>query len=245
MLAANASPTPVSLGADPRLVGREFQEHVLPCGVDAVNRLEKAVEAKLAAVRHLEQTPPERFTGAFRQTVDSVLATRPHRAEIVAATSPEVVRSLLTEARQARLGPADLPSVAARLAGAPTEVLTDLAAELLHAASPDRVALLARWVWNPARRSGILTAFGGVPPRSYADAQGRLGEIRLDLGALGFPSPTFAAVDVLLALSYASRLETATERSFQGGGIERLVPGPFPLATMILGVRRRLVDADR
>jgi len=234
-----------ALGADPKLVAREFRERVLPCGIEAVNRLEAAVDAKLSAVRALELVPSGEFAPAFRAVVDGVVATRPYRSELVARTSPEVVRELLRDARTTRLGPADLPSVAARLAGAPPDVRTDLASELLHAAAPDRVALLARWVWNPTRRTGILAAFGGPPPETYAGAQARLGEVRLELGALGFPSPTFAAVDVLLALSYASRLETATDRSFQGGGIERLLPGPFPLATMLLGVRRRLNDADR
>jgi hypothetical protein len=234
-----------ALGADPNLVAREFRERVLPCGVEAVNRLEAAVDGKLGAVRALELVPPERFVGAFQRIVDGVVATRPYRSEILARTSPEVVREVLREAREARIGPVDLPSVAERLAGAPMDVRTDLASELLHGASPDRVALLARWVWNPNRRTGILAAYGGPPPETYAGTQARLGEIRLELGAIGFPSPTFAAVDVLLALSYASRLEAATDRSFQGGGIERLLPGPFPLATMLLGVRRRLDHADR
>jgi hypothetical protein len=239
---SRAGPT---LGADPNLVAREFRERVLPCGVEAVNRLEAAVDAKLATVRSLELVPLERFADAFRGVVDGVVATRPYRSEIVARTSPEVVQEVLRAARESRLGPADLPSVAERLSGASADVRTDLASELLHAASPDRVALLARWVWNPNRRTGILAAYGGPPPETYAGTQARLGEIRLELGAIGFPSPTFAAVDVLLALSYASRLEAATDRSFQGGGIERLLPGPFPLATMLLGVRRRLNHADR
>jgi hypothetical protein len=245
MLETDPGRASAGLGADPNLVAREFRERVLPCGVEAVNRLEAAVDAKLGAVRALELVPAERFAGAFRRVVDGVVATRPYRSEILARTAPEVVREVLREAREGRIGPVDLPSVAERLAGGPADVRTDLASELLHAASPDRVALLARWVWNPNRRTGILAAYGGPPPETYLGTQARLGEIRLELGAIGFPSPTFAAVDVLLALSYASRLEAATDRSFQGGGIERLLPGPFPLATMLLGVRRRLPDADR
>jgi hypothetical protein len=241
----NESGRGTALGADPNLVAREFRERVLPCGVEAVNRLEAAVDAKLSTVRSLRTVPLERFGETFREVVDGVVATRPYRSEIVLRTSPEVVREILREARESRLGPSDLVSAADRLAGAPADVRTDLASELLHAASPDRIALLARWVWNPTRRTGILAAYGGPPPETYADMQGRLGEIRLALGAVGFPSPSFAAVDVLLALSYAGRLEEATDRSFQGGGIERLLPGPFPLATMVLGVRRRLVDAHR
>lgn len=234
-----------SPGADPNLVAREFRERVLPCGVDTINRFEQALGAKLEATRALENVPPERFSEAFRVVVDAVVATRPFRSEIVRRTSPDMVRATLREARAARLDATDLPTIAERLAGAPVAVRVDLAAELLHAASPDRIALLARWVWNPNRRTGILAAYGGPPPETYAGTQARLGEIRLGLGAVGFPSPTFAAVDVLLALSYASRLGEATERSFQGGGIERLLPGAFPLATMILGVRRRLTNADR
>jgi hypothetical protein len=234
-----------ALGADPNLVAREFRERVLPCGVEAVNRFESAVDAKLGTVRALELVPHERFADAFRGVVEGVVATRAYRSEIVNRTSPEVVREILRQAREARLGPSDLPTIAERLAGAPANVRIDLASELLHAAAPDRLALLARWVWNPNRRTGILAAYGGPPPETYAGTQARLGEIRLELGAIGFPSPTFAAVDVLLALSYAGRLEAATERSFQGGGIERLLPGSFPLATMLLGVRRRLAHADR
>jgi hypothetical protein len=245
MLETERAPTRATWGADPNLVAREFRERVLPCGIDAVNRLESAVEAKLGDVRALEFVPPERFATSFRTVVEAVVATRPYRSEILARASPEVVKEVLRQAREARLGPADLPSVAERLSGAPLDVRADLVSELLHAASPDRVALLARWVWNPGRKTGILAAYGGPLPETYAATQARLGEIRLELGAIGFPSPTFAAVDVLLALSYAGRLEAATERSFQGGGIERLLPGAFPLATMLLGVRRRLNHADR
>lgn len=233
------------VGADPNLVVREFRERVVPCGADAVNRLEAAVDAKLAAVRALELVPAEGFVDAFRGVVDGVVATRPYRSEIVARTSAEVVREILRDTRESRLGPSDLPSVTERLHGAPADVRTDLASELLHAAAPDRVALLARWVWNPNRGTGILGVYGGPPPRTYAATQARLGEIRLELGAIGFPSPTFAAVDVLLALSYAGHLEAATDRSFQGGGIERLLPGAYPLATMLLGVRKRVIHADR
>ncbi len=245
MLESDPTPTGGAPGADPNLVAQEFRDRVLPCGIEVVNQLEAAVDAKLGAVRALEHVPPDRFAGAFRGVIGGVVATRPYRTEIGAQNSPEIIREVLREAREARLGPADLPSVAERLTVAPADVRLDLASELLHAASPDRVALLARWVWNPTRGTGILAAYGGPPPATYASTQARLGEIRLLLGAVGFPSSTFAAVDVLLALSYAGRLEAATERSFQGGGIERLLPGSFPLATMLLGVRRRLVHADR
>lgn len=244
MLESEAART-AGLGADPSRVAREFRERVLACGVDPVNRLERAVEAKLAEVRALSETTDGAFGDRWRVAVDGVVATRPHRASIVRETSPDAVRGIVSGARSARLGPADLPKLAERLGGAPLDVRLDLAAELLHAGAPDRVGLLQRWVWNPGRRTGILAVYGGPSPETYAGMQARLGEVRLELGAAGFPSPTFAAVDVLLALSYAGRMGDAVDRSFQGGGIERLLPGAFPLATMVLGVRRRLADADR
>ena len=245
MLATETSQSIRSTGADPSYVAQEFRERVLPCGVGEVNRLEASVEAKLTAVRELERIPADRFPAAFQSVLGGVVSTRPWRVDLVARTDPAAVRTILRDAHGGRLGPSDLPAVARRFDGAPADVGIDLASELLHAAAPDRIALLARWVWNPARRTGILAAFGGSDPESYAATQARLGEIRLQLGALGFPSQTFAGVDVLLALSYAGRLGEATDRSFQGGGIERLLPGPFPLATMLLGVRRRPTFADR
>lgn len=232
-------------GVDAGRVARAFRDCVLPCGIEPVNRLEAAVDGKFGATRGLEHVPVEQFATEFARVVRGVVSARPFRSRLVNDTTAEQVRGILRDAREARLGPLDLPAIADRLAGAPAGVRLDLASELIHAAAPDRVALLARWVWNPARRTGILAEFGGALPETYADTQARLGEIRLELGALGFPSTTFAAVDVLLALTYAAQLQEATDRSFQGGGIERLLPGPFPLATMILGVRRRLRDADR
>jgi hypothetical protein len=232
-------------GADPSRVAWEFRERVLPCGVEAVNRLEAAVSEKLASVLALEQASPEAFPPAFREVVEGVATTRPYRTGICVRTEPEVVRGILAGVREGRLGAAVLPYVTEQLAGAPLEVRTDLASELLHAGAPDRIALLARWVSNPARQTGILSAYGGFPPETYAGTQARLGEVRFQLGAVGFPSPTFAAVDVLLALSYAGRMGAATETTFHGGGIERLLPGPYPFAAMLLGVRRRLTHADR
>lgn len=245
MLAAERPSSVRPDGAEPNLVAHEFQQRVLPCGAAEINRLEAAVEAKLAAVRGLEGVGAEEFPSAFRSVLEGVVSTHPWRSDLAARTEPEALRSLLRGARTGRLGPADLLAMAERLDGAPKEVRIDLAAELLHAAAPDRHALLARWVWNPGRRTGILAAFGGAAPESYSATQARLGEVRLQLAALGFPSPTFAGVDVLLALSYAGHLGEAADRSFQGGGIERLLPGPFPLATMLLGVRRRPDRADR
>ena len=245
MLGRETLEHPGRAGPDANLVVQEFRDRVLPCGVEALNRFEAAVEAKLTLVRSLADVPPDRLGDVFRETVDGVVSTRPFRAEIVNRSRPDVVRSIVVGAREGRLGASSLPDTANRLEGAPEEVRIDLASELLHAGAPDRIGLLARWVWNPARGTGIVAAYGGPGPKSYADLQARLGELRLELGAVGFPSPTFAAVDVLLALSYAGRLGEAVDRSFQGGGIERLLPGSFPLATMLLGVRRRLLDADR
>ncbi len=234
-----------ALGVETRRVAQAFHDRVLVCGIAPVNRLEAALEEKLAAVRALEITPEPDFGRAFADALAGVVAARPHRAKIPEDLPAATVRAVLREARTGRLGPADVPAVADRLAGAPREIRIDLAAELLHAAAPDRLALLARWVWNPARRTGILAEFGGDPPETYAGTQARLAEIRLELGAIGFPSASFAAVDVLLALTYAGRLQEAVDRSFQGGGIERLLPGTYPLAAIVLGVRRRLTDADR
>ena len=233
------------LPAEPARVARACRERVLPCGIEPVNRLERVVEAKLADVRGLEHVASEGFAAAFSSVVDAIVSARSHRTSLVPATASEEVRAILREARTGRLGPMDLPAVADRLAGAPADVRLDVASELVHSAAPDRIALLARWVWNPARRTGILGEFGGPPPETYALTQARLGEVRLELDALGFRSPTFAAVDVLLALTYAGRLGEAVDRSFHGGGLERLLPGAFPLATMVLGVRRRYLDADR
>ncbi len=226
-------------------VARAFRERVLPCGVATVNELEASLLSKFSEVRRLESLPAEAFPVAFRAVVESVVSARPHATAIVRDTSPSAVTEILRGARLGRYGPSALPELADRLAGGPAGVRLDVASELVHAACPDRVGLLARWVWNPTRRSGILGEFGGSPPETYAGAQSRLAEVRLALDALGFPSTTFAAVDILLALTYAGRLAEAVDRSFQGGGIERLLPGAFPLATIVLGVRRRMLDAHR
>jgi hypothetical protein len=225
-------------------VARAFRHRVLPCGAEPVLRLEAAVEEKLVTVRALEAARPDEFTEGFDRLVRGVVSARPYRSRIVEANPAERIQEILRETREGRLGAPNLPAVAERLAGASEGVRLDLASELLHSAAPDRIALLARWVWNPARRTGILGEFGGPPPASYAGMQTRLGEIRLELEALGFRSRTFAGVDVLLALTYAARLEEATDRSLRGGGIESLLPGSFSLATMVLGVRRRLAETD-
>lgn len=233
------------LTAEPQRVARAYRDRVLPCGIEAVNRFERVVEAKLTDVRALEDVPLERFALAFGSALDGVVSARPHRAALVEATSPDAAREILRGARTGRLGATDLLAAADRLAGAPADVRRDVASELMHAAAPDRLALLARWVWNPTRRTGILGEFGGPPPETYPGTQARLAEVRLELDALGFRSATFAAVDILLALTYAGRLGEAVDRSLHGGGLERLLPGSFPLATIVLGVRRRYLDADR
>lgn len=231
--------------ADAPRVARAFRERVLPCGVETVNRLEEALVAKFSDVRALDRVPDADFPAAFRVVMERIISARARAAVIARDTPPQVVREVLRGSRAGRFGPAELPELAERLAGAPVGVLLDVTSELMHAAAPDRIALLSRWVWNPARRTGILGEFGGSPPETYQGTQARLAEVRLALDALGFSSPTFAAVDVLLALTYAGRLGEAVDRSFHGGGIERLLPGAFPLATIVLGVRRRALDADR
>ena len=235
----------MTLGAEPERLARAFRDRVLACGAEPVNRLEHAVEGKLADTRALESLSPSEFPIGFARILDGLVATRRHRPSLLRESPAEVVTEILREGRQGHLGAAELPRVAERLSGAPLDVRIDHASELLHATGPDRVPLIARWVWNPARHTGILAEFGGPLPDTYAATQVRLAEVRLELDALGFPSPTFAAVDVLLALTYAGRLAEAVDRSFQGGGIERLLPGAYPLAAILLGVRRRPELADR
>ena len=224
---------------------RVFRERVVPCGIAPLRKLETIVEQKLAAVRALEHCGTDRFRDEFEEVIRGVAAARPHRTSMVGESSPGEVRAILREAREGILGVAALPQVADRLAGAPREVRLDVASELLHGSVPDRIALVARWVWNPARGTGALTEFGIPSDGSYAAAQTRLGEIRLELAALGFPCDSFAGVDVVMALAYAARLQQATDARLRSGGLEALLPGAFPLATMILGVRRRVIDANR
>jgi hypothetical protein len=233
------------IGTGPSSVARLFRERVAPCGLEPLRQLEAGVEAKLAAVRELEAASADRFPQQFRAVVRGVLSARSDGPRIVAETNRTGVQAAVKAARTGYLGPAQLTEVADRLAGAPEEVLRDVASELLHGGAPDRVSLLARWVWNPSRRTGVLAELGAPTADSYAHAQARLGEIRLELGTLGFPCASFAGVDVVLALTYAARLQLATDGQLRSGGLESLLPGAYPLAAMILGVRRQVVDADR
>jgi len=245
MLASDRAPHGPGASAVPSGVVKVVQERVVPCGLEAVRRLEARVAAKLSDVRALETVTADQFPGHFARVVQGVLSARPYQGAIVRETPASQVRAILRAGREGWVGPEELPELAGWLSGAPAEARLDLACELLHGSSPDRVALLSRWVWNPHRRTGILSEFGGPPATSYPEAQARLGEVRLEIGALGLPSASFAGVDVVLALAYAGRLQTTTDDQLHSGGLESLLPGPFPLATMILGVRRRTTDAGR
>ena len=196
-----------------------YRTFVAPCGAPAINHLEQLLERKFALIQRLLETPEEMAPTLVPEVLRTVLATRAHREAIVAATPADRFRSIARDARRPGLVPTRVPELATQLAGAPAPVLHDLAAEIAHAVQPDRLGLLTRWVWNPSRRTGILREFVDPFPEGPSGAQAALGEIRLQLGALGFPSSTFASVDILLAMAYAARLSQATDRSFQGGGI--------------------------
>ena len=217
---------------------------VAPCGAPAINHLEQLLERKFALVQQLVQSPEHLTPGLVPEILRTVLATRAHRESILAETPRERFHSIALDARRPGLLPNRIPTLASRLSGAPDPVLCDLAAEIVHAVQPDRLGLLTRWVWNPERRSGVLGELVEPVPVGTSGAQAAMGQIRLQLGALGFPSPTFASVDILLAMAYAARLSQATDRSFQGGGIESLLPGPYGIACMVLGVRRWVTHAD-
>jgi hypothetical protein len=239
------APNHLPIGSGPSAVARLFRERVAPCGLEPLRQLEAGVEAKLAAVRELETASSDRFPQQFNTVLRGVLSARSDGPRIIAETDPAGVQAAVQAARTGYLGPAQLTEVADRLAGAPEEVRRDVAGELLHGAAPDRISLLARWVWNPSRRTGVLAELGAPTSDSYVHAQARLGEIRLELGALGFPCASFAGVDVVLALTYAARLQLATDGQLRSGGLESLLPGAYPLAAMILGVRRQVLNADR
>lgn len=244
MLGAEARTAP-EVRRDLGALRTAYAAYVAPCGAPAINRLESLLERKFALAGRLADAPAADLAALVPEFLATVLATRAHRPAIVAATPPARFAEAVRRVARGPFAPRDLPRLAAGLAGAPPEVLHDLAAELAHAAAPDRLGLLTRWVWNPGRRSGVLAELVRPPPEGLDGAQAALGEARLQLTALGFPSATFAAVDILLAMTYASRLSEATERSFQGGGIESLLPGPYGLAAMVLGVRKWGARADR
>lgn len=245
MLASESAVPGPSSGPSAPPVAAVFRDRAAPCGLEPLRRLEAMVSDKLATIRALENAPTDRFPELLDSVVGGVPSARPYRVQIVRESSRKEIQAIVQAAREGYLGPPDIPTVADRLAGAPRAARLDLASELLHGAAPDRVPLLARWVWNPARGSGALSDLGGQTPDGYAEAQVRLGVVRHELGALGFPCTTFAGVDVVLALVYAAKLQSATDERLRSGGLESLLPGAFPLATMILGVRRRTVHADR
>ncbi len=229
---------------DPAKVASAWERWILPCGVEPINRLELLLQRKFAEGQRLGAGPEEELRGGWSRFLEGIVSTRSYRPSIREATDPRRIRSLVAAAQAGEYSVHDLPALADRVDGAPAGVRIDIAAELLHAAAPDRAGLLTRWVWNPQRGTGILAEFVAPGPTRFEEVQARLGEIRLELSALGFPSATFASVDILLGLAYAARLAEATDRSFQGGGIESLLPGTLGLASMILGVRRWVVHAD-
>jgi len=234
----------VASRVDPAKVAAAWERWVLPCGVEPINRLESLLERKFSEGQQLGMGPEAEFRAGWSRFLEAIVSTRSHRPAIQEATDPLEIRSLVARTQAGGYSARDLPALADYVKGAPREVRIDVAAELLHAGAPDRAGLLTRWVWNPERGTGILAEFVAPGPTRFEDIQARLGEIRLELSALGFPSATFASVDILLALAYAARLSEATDRSFQGGGIESLLPGTLGIASMVLGVRRWVVRAD-
>ncbi len=227
-----------------RSVRLAYESWVLPCGREAVNRLETLLERKFLLARRVLDSPTV-SPSAVDEFLGTVLPARSHRAALATESNVVALTEMARTAAVGRLHPRELPDLAARLDGVPTAAALDLAAELVHAAAPDRFGLWARWVWNVDRKSGVLSEFVRPGPETLEGLQASLGEIRLELAALGFPSPTFASVDILLALTHAQRLQRASDESFRGGGMESLLPGPYGLAAMILGVRRWLTHADR
>ena len=245
MLAVEPGVSGAPDGADPQRVARAFQQWVLPAGKTALDQLEARVEERFREVSTLPEIASTDPTGPWNRWLVGVLPARPHQAAILRETPWEEVRGILRDTRAGRYSPRDLPELSSRIRGAPPGICLDSMADLLHAAAPDRIPLLPRWVWNPAQGTGVLPEFVHAPLRSYEEAQARSGEIRLQLTAQGFPSRTFAAVDLLFALTYAGRLSHAATETFQGGGIETLLPGNLGLAALLLGVRGRRPRADR
>lgn len=238
--ATAASGSPLHPGED--AIREAYRSFVLPCGAPAVNRLEELLERKFALVRSLFEGPADAARASA--VLDTVLSTRPYRGRLLESNPPERFAEVARRAARG-IAPKEIAPLARSLEGAPVPVLQDLAAEIAHGAAPDRLGLLSRWVWNSERRTGILGLLVPPGPETVEGAQALLGEMRLQLAALGFPSRTFASVDILLALAYASHVARTTDRSFQGGGIESLLPGPYGLASLVLGVRRWVIHADR
>ena len=245
MLAVEEEASIAPDGVDPRRVTRAFQQWVLPAGRGALDQLEVRVEERFKAVSALLDTSPADLPGSWEPWLAGVLSARPYQSALLRETRWVEVGRTLQEARAGRHGARDLPELSTRLRGAPPGVCLDAMADLLHSAAPDRIPLLPRWVFNPAQGTGVLNEFARFPPRSYEEAQAWTGAIRLQLSALGFPSRTFAAVDLLFSLTYAGRIAHAASETFQGGGIETLLPGNLGLATLLLGIRGRRSDAHR
>ena len=240
---ASASGEPLHPGAT--TVRDAYLTFLVPCGTEPINRLERLLERKFALVARLVDAadPPDR--AGVSAILDTVLSTRAHRSSLLDSNPPERFAEAARRVARARFAAREIPELARQFEGAPLEIRRDLAAEIAHAAAPDRLGLLPRWVWNSERRSGALALLVPPGPENLDGAQALLGEIRLQLAALGFPSPTFASVDILLALAYASHLNRTTDRALQGGGLESLLPGPYGLASLVLGVRRWVIHADR
>ena len=238
-LVTEGASRPVRDGTDPARVAQAFQRWALPCGTGPLNRLEELVEERFRDVQSLGDLSPGTSPERWESWLQGVLSSRPYRAAILSETPREDLQEVLRAARRGSYGARDIARLAPRVRGAPPEVQIDVMADLLHAAAPDRIALLARWVFNPERGTGVLEEFVGPKPATYEATQARLGELRLQLAQLGFPSSTFAAVDILLALTYAGRVQQAAQETFHSGGFETLLPGNYGLASMILGVRRR------
>ena len=213
-------PTP-----DPERVRRAYANWVLPCGRDAVNRLESLLERKFALVQSFGTGEADR--DALEPILRAIFSARAHREAIATHCRPHALQEIVRSAAARRLRPGAQFTVADQVAGVPRGIAEDIAAELIHAAAPDRVGLWTRWIWNPARATGVLGEFGAPGPLGAEGVQPAMGSIRLVLAGLGFPSPTFASVDILLALTHAQRLARASEKTNKAGGTKPNNQGPY------------------
>ena len=245
MLASEVTGAVAPGRVDPSKVARALRDSVLPCGVAGVEQLFHAVEAKQIGIRALETVRAREFPSAFDASLQEMPTVRSYRSRLVADDLSTWVRALIRQARDGAVRPDDVEPFARELVSVPHGAAIDLVSEILHAAAPDRVGLLSRWVWSPELRTGALTAFGEGSPTTYVELQRWLGEVRFHLARLGFPAPTFVAVDIVLALSYATHFGQSPGAASPTMDLQRILPGPYPLAAMLLGVRRRMIDADR